>query len=412
MELSDRTQATRPALGRQKEFDPSQNQDHQANPSDQSASKVNNRAVMIIPMLDQQLSWNSPPENQLNFVINSAGQKMAIMKTISPFARLFHQCEAQLEKSIAFEKNMIQTFSKNNRGMIQLIPEEEIRLHTAYSGTCEIKNLETNKVSDLELVAHASLDDSNEPSLAANWSVITEYAYPENTSRFFLEVGEIDLRLKLGKEPVSFKLRCHYMEQILTCIDIMSTQNIAHRDIKLSNFVVFKNQQIKVIDLEHACIMNESGYSQQSAIAHAGGTPNFLSPEQLLSFIDNDIHVLCNKTDVWSAGITFILVILPNKTLNHYIQEHATTQDIMALANKKSTAKVLKSLIFKEYQLFLNKLFDQLKQCKLSAPYITLLTGMLKLNIKDRWSATQVLDFFQKNIYKNDQVLCSRRPSS
>ena len=333
---------------------------------------------------------------------------MAIMKTIPPFARIFHQDKAQLEKRIAFENNMIYNFSNDNQFMIKLIREAEIMPSTAYSGTCEIKNLETNKVDikfDLEPVAHASLDGSNEPSLAASWSVITEYAYPENTSRFFLEVGEIDLRLKLGKEPVSFKLRCHYMEQILTCIDIMSTQNIAHRDIKLSNFVVFKNQQIKVIDLEHACIMNESGYSQQSAIAHAGGTPHFLAPEQLLSCIDNDIHVLCNKIDVWSAGITLILMLLPANLLTTGIKQCLGKERIKYLKTRR-TKTGSQLFVCTEYKHLLTYLFAKLTQLEIPAPYIELLTGMLTLDIQSRWSATQVLDFFQENIYKENKILC------
>ncbi len=400
-----------PALKPQKALDPSQDQDHHTNPSDQSASKFNKLAVMIIPSLDEKTLSGQVLRNQLDFVIDSEGQKMAIMKTANRVYPSYLKKQKQAEQRIQFERNMIHTYSKDNQFMIKLIRKEEIMRSTAYSGTC---NLEINKVdikSDLEPVAHASLDDSNEPSIAESWSFITEYTYLEDASRFFLEVGEIDLSLKLGKERVSPELRYSYMEQILTCIDIMSRQRIAHRDIKPSNFVVFKNQQIKVIDLEQACIMDHLGYSLHDSVSNAGGTPNFLSPEQLFTILNAHVHVLCHKTDVWSAGITLILVMLPKQVLRQCIQKHVTDTRIAALAKQASTDtdRVSESFIFQEYRPFLKDLFDQLKQYNISEPFIILLRGMLTLDIQNRWSAQRVLSFFHQYIYNNNKILCFRQ---
>ncbi len=357
--------------------------------------KPNTLALMIIPLVHHQEATNN-----VDLLINSEKRNIAVMKTVKNFTTSF-------EKRLAHEKDMLQTFSYNNPFMIQLIPEETIQCYTLYQGNYAIKNLDTLN-HDLEPVEKSSLEQSNPAwlySLQLNRAdrdqgVITEYTYLQNTPRIFLEAGDIDLQSKLNSSTISPGLRCHYMHQILNCIHIMAGQNIAHRDIKPSNFVLF-GDTVKVIDLEHACKMNGVYYNVSNPLVHSGGSPHFISPEQLWHYLDTSRLTQCHRIDVWSAGIVLILLVLNNSALTQCIDSHATLKLIQDWKIELPET-ITESFIFEKYQAFLTDLLDLCKKHQISEEIIALIRGMLALEIKSRYSAQSAFHFFNQHIYSDD----------
>ena len=94
----------------------------------------------------------------------------------------------------------------------------------------------------------------------------------------------------------------HYIEehraiklflQIVKGISYCQSKNINHRDIKLENILVIKDDIIKIIDFGFAVKGNKDTYQKLFC-----GTPSYMSPE-----IVNKEKYIAQYSDVWSLGI-------------------------------------------------------------------------------------------------------------
>lgn len=110
-----------------------------------------------------------------------------------------------------------------------------------------------------------------------------------------------------------------YCYEILMAIKACHDKNIAHSDIKPSNFLVDKYGRLKVCDFGLASFFGEENSLSQSF----KGTILFMAPEVLNKKEYNPI-----KADIWSIGVTFFFM-----ATNSYPFDAKDKVTLMALMN-------------------------------------------------------------------------------
>ena len=87
--------------------------------------------------------------------------------------------------------------------------------------------------------------------------------------------------------------------QIIKGIIYLHSKNICHRDIKLENILVMKNDVIKIIDFGFAVKCNKDSYQKLYC-----GTPSYMAPEIL-----NKEKYIPYYSDIWSLGVLFYAML-------------------------------------------------------------------------------------------------------
>uniref|UniRef100_A0A8C3SZZ2 Serine/threonine-protein kinase PLK3 n=1 Tax=Chelydra serpentina TaxID=8475 RepID=A0A8C3SZZ2_CHESE len=160
----------------------------------------------------------------------------------------------------------------------------------------------------------------------------------------------------------------YYLKQIISALKYLHLKGILHRDLKLGNFFVNDNMELKVGDFGLAA-RRESMDQKKKTIC---GTPNYLAPEVL----HRQGHG--PESDVWSLGCVVYTLLCGNPPFE--------TSDL------KETYRCIKQV---EYTL----------PAFLSMPAKQLITGILKRNPPDRLTLEEILDheFFTKG-YTPDKL--------
>ena len=98
------------------------------------------------------------------------------------------------------------------------------------------------------------------------------------------------------------KEKNHYLEekhalkifkQIIQAINYCQSKNICHRDIKLENILIIKNDVVKLIDFGFAVITDKETY--QNLLC---GSPSYMAPE-----IVKKEKYIAQYSDIWSLGV-------------------------------------------------------------------------------------------------------------
>lgn len=97
-----------------------------------------------------------------------------------------------------------------------------------------------------------------------------------------------------GGLPVDEALRIFY--PLLSAVGYMHEQGVIHRDLKPENVMVTARGEVKLTDLGLA-LLPESGVRLTATGDSAGGTPHFMSPEQVVGERDIDA-----RADIYALG--------------------------------------------------------------------------------------------------------------
>ncbi|XP_060629394.2 serine/threonine-protein kinase PLK3 [Anolis sagrei] len=160
----------------------------------------------------------------------------------------------------------------------------------------------------------------------------------------------------------------YYLKQIISALKYLHLKGILHRDLKLGNFFVNENMELKVGDFGLAA-RQEPADQRKKTIC---GTPNYLAPEVLLRQGHGP------ESDVWSLGCVMYTLLCGNPPFE--------TSDL------KETYRCIKHVT---YTL----------PAFLSVPAKNLLMGILKRNPQERFTLEEILDhdFFTKG-YTPDKL--------
>jgi serine/threonine protein kinase len=103
----------------------------------------------------------------------------------------------------------------------------------------------------------------------------------------------------IAKSPQGLKLdfALRLMSEVLSGLDHAHEQGILHCDIKPSNIIVDENGRARILDFG---IARDLGASAANSDVLTAGTPEYMSPEQILPPFEVD-----HRTDVYSSGVMF-----------------------------------------------------------------------------------------------------------
>ncbi|HZX11369.1 MAG TPA: protein kinase [Acidobacteriota bacterium] len=151
-----------------------------------------------------------------------------------------------------------------------------------------IKKRENVKKFIREAQAAASLSHPN---------ICTVYEIGEQDENTFMAMEYIEgpsLRELAKKGPLELDKALDFAVQITEGLQEAHERGIIHRDIKSSNIIVNRKNQVKIMDFGLAKIKGDPELSETKAIK---GTVSYMSPEQATG---GDID---HRTDIWSLGV-------------------------------------------------------------------------------------------------------------
>ena len=199
----------------------------------------------------------------------------------------------------------------------------------------------------------------------------------------YLNGGDLDNFLKkyINKynKPIPEKIVKYIIKNVLKGLNSLNSQNIIHRDIKLSNILInylnnsdltnenILNAEIKIIDFGFAKYLKQDEFTNSII-----GTPFYMDPKILHGYLleKNEKKYLYNmKVDIWSIGIMtyyLLLGVFPFKAKNY--------------------ENVIENIENKEYIFPLNKY-----EINLSKEAINFIENTLNLDEEQRYSSEELL---------------------
>ncbi|KAM0746577.1 Pkinase-domain-containing protein [Meredithblackwellia eburnea MCA 4105] len=119
-----------------------------------------------------------------------------------------------------------------------------------------------------------------------------------------MEYAEFDLfSIVMSGRMTRPEIYCVF-KQIISGVDYLHSMGLAHRDLKLDNCVMTRDNTIKIIDFGTAVVFNYPGQKPVKASGVVGSDP-YLAPE-VIGSKEYDPRL----TDVWSCAIIFMCMIL------------------------------------------------------------------------------------------------------
>uniref|UniRef100_A0A663N3B3 Serine/threonine-protein kinase PLK2 n=1 Tax=Athene cunicularia TaxID=194338 RepID=A0A663N3B3_ATHCN len=188
----------------------------------------------------------------------------------------------------------------------------------------EMTDLTTNKVYAAKIIPHSrvakphqreKIDKEIELHRMLNHRhVVQFYHYFEDRENIYIlldpvcECSSMAHILKARKVLTEPEVR-YYLRQIVSGLKYLHEQEILHRDLKLGNFFINENMELKLGDFGLAARLEPLEHRRRTIC----GTPNYLSPEVL-----NKQGHSC-ESDIWALGCVMYTMLLgrpPFETTN------------------------------------------------------------------------------------------------
>jgi hypothetical protein len=160
----------------------------------------------------------------------------------------------------------------------------------------------------------------------------------ETTSAIYvlMELAQNDWNMEIKRRIIAKKFYkenelIDILNQIIEGLLFLQEKNIAHRDIKPQNILLFPNNVYKIADFGEA--KNIKNISQQSTLR---GSELYMSPSLYKGYKFNQKNVLHNpyKSDVFSLGYCFLYAICLNLKVLEAVRELTTMRSIISTINK------------------------------------------------------------------------------
>ena len=196
-------------------------------------------------------------------------------------------------------------------------------------------------------------------------NIISIYDHFQEDNYFFIVLeycssGSLDSIIHHSQSAIMQKNLDSIIHQMLTALAICHTNNVAHHDIKPSNFCIDQYMRIKLADFGVAT-HNEGPNSSLF-----GGTLMYSAPE-VFERKPYDPY----KADIWSAGVTILQLItrrLPHASDTRPIIMKAIEADIQVL--DKLTSPYVKEIIQKSLIIDPSKRADASELLEIIRPHI------------------------------------------
>jgi serine/threonine protein kinase len=145
-----------------------------------------------------------------------------------------------------------------------------------------------------------SISKLNHPTIAISYSMLPLQSQLVMAMEY---VPGIDLHKYIHQyQPVSIQVACSLAQQIAMGLQHGFEKGLVHRDIKPSNVMVYKGDgrlQVKILDFGLAKANSEKESDGLTRDGTMLGTPEYMSPEQILNSAKADI-----RSDIYSLGCT------------------------------------------------------------------------------------------------------------
>jgi len=128
---------------------------------------------------------------------------------------------------------------------------------------------------------------------------------PKEIKYVIVELGEKGALFEMLQNKGHFpaKISRTFFKQIVDGLHSLHHNNVAHRDIKLENFVVDKNYKLKMIDFGFCSEIHNS--VEHITYTKAIGTESYMAPEMLF-----ERKYFADKADVFSIGILLFCMLI------------------------------------------------------------------------------------------------------
>lgn len=250
------------------------------------------------------------------YKMNNANSNKLFDNNNNDFNIKYVKNRASIKRRTSSIENSINSAMNNeNRKIFNGKIEDYLITKELGKGSCAVVKLATHKITKekfaIKIYTKEFLLDPQKRNIVKNEINILKQLDNEYIMKLYEEIDTpnylylvleyingiplIDILKNEKSGYLSQKRAIKLMVQIIKGITYLHDKNIYHRDIKLENILVMKNDTIKIIDFGFSVKCNKDSYQKLFC-----GTPSYMAPELL-----NKEKYIPYYSDIWSLGVLF-----------------------------------------------------------------------------------------------------------